>query len=418
MHPFCLFCISCWSMWRCSSSVLSTWMWKFPGSAWTISQHMDFWPSLSVRSDGNQAVIKGPRSHGHIIYWYSHYDWSHVSICFNILDIFDVFDIVKHFKFVFQRDSQNLWTAPSTSLTLPLRLIRMKRRSSGKLKIEQKCYGLFLSQKSGPIWQSCQTMNWEVGRESACWGAFSADFIHYIKYNVSAARVVWWIYDRFSKMLLWPSLVESSPFWWVQRHIRICVLDRKIRRGKAKANALTWRRRWQFLRKWIGVPLLFLSSSLEPFGQEYLRLFKISPIFLFCHFCAFAGSCWAWTCCPTMPFQSFFWTTQGFVSPFARSRGARRWASQIEWKRLECAEKHWKLVCRFGRWNVVLKSGLIHRQNARSQQFWGLDSACTNEVQCFGTCRIASRDTVKNGRHLQHFTTITRTWFDVRYCKM
>ena len=237
-------------------------------------------------------------------------------------------------------------------------------------------------------------------------------------YNVSAARVVWWIYDRSSKMLLWPSLVESSPFGWVQRHIRICVLDRKIRRGKAKANALTWRRRWQFLRNWIGVRLLFLSSSLEPFGQEYLRLFNISPFFLFCHFCAFAGSCWAWTCCPTMPFQSFFWTTQGFVSPFARSRGARRWASQTEWKRLECAEKHWKLVCRFGRWNVVLKSGLIHRQNARSQQFWGLDSACTNEVQCFGTCRIASRDTEKNGRHLQHFATIGNNHKDLIWCKI
>ena len=88
--------------------------------------------------------VQGPMVTAHSINWYSHYDWSHVSICFNI---FDVFDIVKHFKFVFQRDSQNLWTAPSTSLTLPLRLIRMKRRSSGKLKIEQKCYGPFLRAK-------------------------------------------------------------------------------------------------------------------------------------------------------------------------------------------------------------------------------------------------------------------------------
>ena len=67
--------------------------------------------------------------------------------CFNMFEHPWRFDIIKHFKFVFQRDSQNLWTAPSTSLALPLRLIRMKRRSSGKLKIEQKCYGLFLRAK-------------------------------------------------------------------------------------------------------------------------------------------------------------------------------------------------------------------------------------------------------------------------------
>ena len=112
-------------------------------NTWTSDLH-----SASEAMEIKQlSKVQGPMVTAHSTYWYSHYDWSHFSICFNILDIFDVFDIVKHFKFVFQRDSQNLWTAPSTSLTLPLRLIRMKRKSSGKLKIEQKCYGLFLRAK-------------------------------------------------------------------------------------------------------------------------------------------------------------------------------------------------------------------------------------------------------------------------------
>lgn len=107
--------------------------------------------------------VQGPMVPAHSIYRYLHYDWSHVSICFNILDIFDVFDIVKHFKFVFQRDRSIHFTrSPAASYKDEK---EKQRQAQDRAKM---LWSFPQSQKSGPILLSCQKTHREVGRESAC----------------------------------------------------------------------------------------------------------------------------------------------------------------------------------------------------------------------------------------------------------